>query len=301
MARKNKDFVRSAADNKRDYLVYLDRIRELSMSMFEWKNLPKTIDKRFLELKLFEDGMAVFFKEPDIGYLALPVAIGGPMNVYNIPTYRRAYATNGFQRPLSQDNSVIIFNNLIHTNAINECLIFAKRMWEIDMAIDINIKAQKTPILITCEQDERLTLENLYMRYDGNMPVIYGNKTLSNQPLKAINTGAPFVAKDLYEIKTQTWNEILTYLGISNTNFQKKERLITDEVTRNMGGTIASRYSRLEARRQACNEINEMYGLNIWCDYREDFQVIEEKDLIPGEPDTDGQGDIQSEGGDNNE
>ena len=297
MGKKNKDFNRSATDNKRDYLVYLDRIRELSMSMFEWKNLPDTIDKRFLELKLFEDGMAVFFKEPVIGYLALPVAIGGPMNVYNIPTYRRAYATNGFQQTLSPDDSVIIFNNLIHTNSINECMVFAKRLYEIDMAIGVNIKAQKTPILITCEQEERLTLENLYMKYDGNMPVIYGNKTLSSQPLKAINTGAPFVAKDLYEIKTQTWNEILTYLGISNTNFQKKERLITDEVTRNMGGTIASRYSRLEARRQACNKINEMFDLDIWCDYREDFQVIEEKDLIVGEPDSEGQGGSTEEGG----
>ena len=67
--------------------------------------------------------------------------------------------------------------------------------------------------------------------------------------------------------------------------------MITDEVTRNQGGVIASRYSRLEARRQACEQINKMFGLNIWCDYREDFQQIDiAEDTIAGEPDSDGEG-----------
>ena len=54
--------------------------------------------------------------------------------------------------------------------------------------------------------------------------------------------------------------------------------MITDEVTRNQGGTVASRHSRLESRRQACKQINEMFGLDIWVDYREDFQDVEEKE-----------------------
>ena len=70
----------------------------------------------------------------------------------------------------------------------------------------------------------------------------------------------------------------MTYLGISNINVVKKERMITDEVTRNQGGTVASRYSRLESRRQACKQINEMFNLNIWVDYREDFQDIQEQE-----------------------
>ena len=42
---------------------------------------------------------------------------------------------------------------------------------------------------------------------------------------------------------------------------------------RNLGGTIASRYSRLEARRQAAEEINRMFGLNIEVEFREDFTL----------------------------
>lgn len=72
----------------------------------------------------------------------------------------------------------------------------------------------------------------------------------------------------------------MTYLGISNINIQKKERLITDEVTRNQGGTIASRYSRLESRRQAVEKINAMFGTKIEVNYREDFQQVD-NDTIP--------------------
>ena len=46
--------------------------------------------------------------------------------------------------------------------------------------------------------------------------------------------------------------------------------MITDEVQRNQGGTIASRYSRLESRRQAAEKINDMFGTNITVSYRED-------------------------------
>ena len=152
--------------------------------------------------------------------------------------------------------------------------MFARELYNLDRAISVNANAQKTPILIRCTENERLSLENLYMNYDGNKPVIYGDKQLNPNALTVLKTDAPYVADKLYTLKTQKWNEALTYLGISNVNITKRERLITDEVTRNQGGTIASRYSRLESRRQACAKINEMFGLNIQCDYREDYQEI---------------------------
>jgi hypothetical protein len=105
--------------------------------------------------------------------------------------------------------------------------------------------------------------------------VIHGDSNLDINALKVIKTDAPYVADRIYQLKTEIWNEALTCLGISNVNVLKKERLLTDEVARNQGGTVANRYSRLEMRRQACNEINEMFGLNIWCDFREDFQHVD--------------------------
>lgn len=285
---KGREFWQSASFNNATFMQYYNRLVELAISMFEWKNLPETIDPRFLELALFGDGMAVFFEDKEIGYLALRTTIGGRLNLYNIPTDRRAYASNGYNMPLTQDDSVIIWNNLMHTNSVLEVSNFSKRLWDLDRTIDVNAKAQKTPILIRCEESQRLTLKNLYKQYSGNEPVIYADKGLAAKPIDVLNTGAPYVCDKLYELKTQIWNEALTYLGISNVSYQKKERLLQDEVQRNLGGTIASRYSRLEARRQAANEINKMFGLNIDVNFREDFSLAvneleEEIEVIPDE------------------
>lgn len=288
---KKTQFWESAKLNNSTFRQYFNRLTELSVSMFEWKNLPDTVDERFLELTLFGDGMAVFFIDEEVGYLALRTMIGGRLNLYQIPTERTAYASNGYNNHLDETNSVLIFNNLIHTNSTLDVEMFARRLYNLDRAIDVNANAQKTPVLISCDETQRLTLKNLYKQYDGNEPFIFGDKGLRADSLKAISTGAPYVADKLYQLKTQIWNEALTYLGISNINISKKERLITDEVMRNQGGVIASRYSRLQARRQACKEINKMFGLDIWCDYREDYQMLtEENDTILGEPNSEGEG-----------
>ena len=289
--KKDRDFWESAAMNTGTYRQYYNRLVELAISMFEWQNLPDTVDPRFLELCLFTDGQVVFFNDPDLGYLTLQNACNGGFNVYRIPVKRRAYAVNGYQKDLSDKDSVIIFNNYLHTNSQLDAAMFARRLSDLDRSIDVNAKAQKTPILIKCDETQRLTMQNLYMQYDGNMPFIFADKSLNTNQLQAIKTDAPYVADKLYQLKTQIWNEALTYLGISNINVQKKERLITDEVTRNQGGTIASRYSRLNARRDACKQINAMFGLDVWCDYREDYQAItEDNDTVDGDPNSDGQG-----------
>ena len=272
--KKDREFWQSAELNNASYIQYYDRLTELSISMFEWRNLPDSVDPRFLELTLFANGMAVFFKDEVEGFLALQCTISGPLNVYRIPIKRRAYAVNGFNRELDNTNSVIIYNNMLHKNSMLDVRMFARELYNLDRAISVNANAQKTPILIRCTENERLSLENVYMDYDGNKPIIYGDKQLNPNALSVLKTDAPYVADKLYTLKTQKWNEALTYLGISNVNITKRERLITDEVTRNQGGTIASRYSRLESRRNACKQINKMFKLDIQCDYREDYQEI---------------------------
>lgn len=275
--KKDSQFWESTYMNNGTYLQYYNRLTELAISMFEWQNLPKTVDQRFLEMCLFGDGMCVFFQDEVLGYLSLQCMIGGKLNVYRIPMERKAYATNGYQRNLDETNSVIIFNNYLHTNSLLDIEMFSKRLYNLDRAIDVNANAQKTPVLIQCDESQRLTMKNLYKQYEGNEPFIFGSKGLDASGLKVLQTGAPYVADKLYELKTQIWNEALTYLGISNINVVKKERMITDEVTRNQGGTVASRYSRLESRRQACKQINEMFNLDVWVEYREDFQDVEEQ------------------------
>lgn len=280
----NREFWQSGQMNNRLYAMYYDYLTELAVSMFEWKNIPDTIDERYLELVLFARGQAVFFKDEVLGYLALGDTVNGKFDVYKVPMNRRAIAANGYRKLLTSEDSVIIYNNYLRTNTMWAIRNYAELLADVDASIRVNCKAQKTPVLVTCDENERLTMINLYQQYDGNQPFIFGNKEIkAGSTIQAINTQAPFVAKDLYELKTKYFNEALTYLGISNINVQKKERLVSDEVTRMVGGTIASRYRRLEMRRKACDQINKMFGLNIWCDYREDYREADDEVMFSGE------------------
>lgn len=270
MAKEKTFWEDSAVKNNSTYAQYLYRLMELSVSMFEWTGLPDTVDPRFMEMVLFSNGHALFFKNDVDDYICLQAALGGQLDIYRIPTRRHAYAANGFQKTCSPENSVIIWNNYLHRNSYLDVLMYAQRLYELDRIIDVNVRAQKTPVLILANETQRLTLKNVYMKYDGNEPVIFGDKNLDLNAVKALNTEAPYIADKLFALKSQYWNEALTLLGISNTNYQKRERMTTDEVLDNQGGTIASRYSRLNARQEACEKINKMFGLDIWCEYRQD-------------------------------
>ena len=286
MSRRNRktNFSESAFYNNGTYGFYLSRLMELAMSMFEWKNIPDSIDPRFLELTLFSDGMAVWFKDEEMDkFLALQCIINGRLDVYRVPINRRAFAVNGYQRNLTNKDSVIIYNNFLRTNSYQMCVLYAKKLYNLDRIIDVNANAQKTPVLLAVDETQRLTALNAYKEWDGNQPVIYGDKALDPNILRVLKTDAPYVSDKIYQLKVQYWNEALTYLGISNVSFQKKERMIADEVIRSQGGTIASRYSRLEARREACKKINDMFGLDITVDYREDFREVDGETMITGD------------------
>lgn len=273
MSRKNRGWP-SAERNSIIWNYYFYRLYNMAISEFEWVDLPETIDERFLENVLFYKGFALFFKDPVVGYLSLNTTIGAPLNVYNLPTEFTAYASNGYNVRLNASEAVLIWNNYAHTPDVQNIYHFCDELWEIEQTARINLKGQKTPILIAGSESQQLTLKNLMMKVDGGEPFIFGDKSMDISGIKVFQTGAPFLLKDLYEYKQMLWNEALTYLGINNTPQEKRERLLSDEVNANVEEIKASRFSRLNARRQAADQINRMFGLNISVKFREEIDTI---------------------------
>lgn len=139
--------------------------------------------------------------------------------------------------------------------------LFALRLYEAERTADVNIKAQKTPVLLLMDEKQRLTMENIYSQYDGNKPVIFGDKnSLGENVIKAINTQAPFIADKIIDYKKEIWNEALTFLGINNIMVDKKERLITDEANSNNELINLNLQSYLAPRQEACRQFNEKFG-----------------------------------------
>ncbi|UWG06606.1 MAG: Connector [Bacteriophage sp.] len=226
--------------------------------------MPDTIDVRYLEQVLITQGAAVFFRDEVLGFLCLPVTLNGKLDVYGNPRDFVAISDTGYTKNLNVNNGVIIYNNYLRTPNIFDIKYYADRLYQYDRIIDVNINAQKTPILIKADQNEILTMKNVYQKYDGNQPVIYGKKTLSDDSLTVLKTDAPWVADKIYDLKAKIWNEALTQLGIPNSDTTKRERMIKDEVLTAQGAVIATRNSPEKMRQIACDKINKMFGLDIW-------------------------------------
>lgn len=283
MSKSAKRRWQSAELNNKTYIDYYNRLMELALNVFEWENLPPSVDERFLELTLYEMGYCLYFNDEIIGNLALTCTIGGQLDVYRIPVLRRAYAVNGYNKMCSTKDSVLIFNNYLHTPTQLTIELFARRLYEIERAIDVNVKAQKTPTLILSSEQQRLTMQNLYMQYEGNEPFIFGDKNMDIEGIKSLKTDAPFVADKLEILKHQIWNEALTFCGIENSNQDKKERLVSDEVGSNYGNIEAQRNVMLNARKQAVKKINAIFGTNIDVHFRSNLATMVNVDNVSRE------------------
>ena len=253
------------------YWNYYEMILNLALSAYKWENLPDTVDARYLELLLNTYGRCLYFNDDAIGYLVTKMSDQSLLNIYDEPIERMATANNGYHTSRSSDDSVILYNNLMHTPSLDNVAYYAYRLAQIDDTISINVNAQKTPILITGPEDQRLALMNVYKKYEEGVPRIFGNKSFDPKSVTVLKTDAPYLADNLYQLKVQTWNEMLTYFGIPNQTVIKRERVNVDEVNRAMGGTLANRVSRLTAREQAVEKINTMFGTNISVAFNDDI------------------------------
>lgn len=269
----SKEFFQSLYDNQSTYADYLNRLKKVATSIFEWENLPDSMNQRYLEETLFYYGMATLLKDDDYGFINTRCASNGQINIYGLPTQlncfsfdfsriRRLYTGLPKKEGEVDDECILVMNTWDRIPTLSTIELFAYRLYEAEMTAMTNIKAQKTPVLLIVDETQRLTMENMYSQYEGNRPVIFGDKQqLADGIIKSIKTDAPFIADKIMEYKRQIWNEALTFLGINTLTAEKKERMITDEASSNNELINMNLQSYLVPRQEACKQFNEKFGL----------------------------------------
>ena len=272
--KNNYQFIDSAIVNDKTYFDYLERFKKLALSMFEWVNLPKSMNAMYLEKCLYYTGQAAFLKDKKYGFINTRATSNGYINIYGYPTSincwsysynenRKLYTgLDESDKDKEFEECILVQNNWERVPTASTLELFAYRLYEAEQTALTNIKAQKTPVLILTDEKQRLTMENLYSQYDGNRPVIFGDKyNLDADKIKTLNTEAPFIADKVMEYKKEIWNELLTFLGINNIITEKKERMISDETSSNNELINLNLQSYLAPRQEACKQFNEKYGL----------------------------------------
>ena len=267
----NREFIDTAYVNDQTYYDYLYRLKKIATSIFEWVNLPSSMNSRYIEETLYYLGTAALLWDDNYGFINTKCSSAGEINIYGLPTKVNCYSYGyqdmrmlytGLNKTKDNKECIMVMNTWDRTPTCSTLELFALRLYEAERTCDVNIKAQKTPVMLVVNDTQRLTMKNLYSQYDGNEPFIFGDKdSLSADTLKAIKTDAPYIADKLMEYKKEIWNEALTFLGINNLSLEKKERLITDEASSNNEVINMNLQSYLVPRKEACKLFNEKFGL----------------------------------------
>lgn len=261
--------------NNHSFFDIVNRLTLLALSRFEWQGLPEEIPERFLESVLHHHGRICFFKKPLLDkYIIMRYNSIAPLNIYNEPIRVHAFASNGETEMLENGTYVPIRNNAVETPTAPTLRMFATRLNNMERTIDVNLAAQKTPVMFITDNKKRLTIENLIMQYDGWRPFIITDEKLDIESVKVLNTNAPYIVDNLMSSKRNLYNECLTFLGIENANTDKRERMISGEVEGSKGVVEMNRYAFLNARRTAAEQINQMFGLNVQVYYRSNMDTL---------------------------
>lgn len=283
---KHDSTIPDTLQNEWAFLDYYYRLKALACTMFEWKGLPDSVSSRVLEERLYSDGYAIFFEDSTLGWLALGGGYSG-VNVNGDPitcqptSPAKTFNSMPVVRQGENDYSgkaCFVRNNFDCFPTYITTLRYAKSLYTLDMTRDINLKAQKTPVLLLCDQKGLTTMRNVYAKYEGDAPVIYGDKNiLDPNCVKVLKTDAPFIAGQLQDIKVAIYNEYLNILGIAKANDSKKERLITDEVEQGNKEASAFANTMLTSRLAAAKIISEMTGNEVTVTLRAETETSSPK------------------------
>lgn len=284
-----KKLVNSQLSNFKTVMMYRRQLQTLAENVFEFINLPEYIDVSYLNGVLLRQGSIAFFMDEVLGLLALPYTNMGTLDVYGRPKTIQVYGSNGYTRQLKQGEFVIMYDNngryplLLDIQQSSERIALCKRV------IDINISQQKTPRIWVTNSDKKKTVEDMLNDYDGNVETVLAYDNINLDDVNAVIAPAPYVADKVDMHLEKEWAEFFRLIGIANLVEQKKERLIQDEMTASLGGTIASRYSRYEPRVRALKEINKKWNLDIKVRYYDGIPTTEKEvdEYIEKEADND--------------
>lgn len=247
---------------------HLFRLSMLAQTVFKWEGLPNGIDEKHLERYLFNEGRCMFYNDPIVGWIITKCNDAGSLNFYDEPTKLLPMATDAEALDLSErepgKDCVLIYNNDYAYPTARTIMMYAARLTEIQRTIDINIHAQKTPIIIKASDKTRLSAKQVYKQWSGFEPLIVTDKNLQDGvEMEVFNISAPIVFDKLAIEKNKLWNECMTFLGINNANMDKRERLVDDEVQANNEQIELSALVMLKNRQRAAAAMSKLCGSEI--------------------------------------
>lgn len=287
------EYKKTGAERDFDFVHDLlnDYWKNIAINIFEWKGLEEispSLTSEIIEETLFDKGSCLFFKDANLGYMALPVAPANKLNVYRKPTNFRAIGNN-YTKEYDVDNSVLIKNNTLKKATFDIVDYYTSKLADIELTKDLHRNAHKMPLVLECTEDTQLTAKNIFKKIHSNEPVIFKNRTRGEGEVgvNVLNANVAYINDKLEDDYHNYEARILTALGLDNYVEDKKERVQSAEVESQQEYIISSFRASLNERKKACEAINKMFGLSLSVDYVKAEQIETDEPVDESEEGTD--------------
>lgn len=249
------------AKNNLAMIDWYNRLKLINLALFEWIDLPKGVKSKRIEKELYYNGCAVIANIPDVGLTLLTQYSSEFKNDYGyqLELNKIHYAVPGGSGILDDRDFVIIYNNYLEMGNFSFLRKFAQRIAECERVADVNMNNMKTPVIVTCADSEKLTVDTLLEDVDKNSGILILSHNFDVEKIKVFNLSIPYIADKVQTYKHEIINEALSFMGANTANTYKRERLINAEIEAGNDQSSISNAVGLMPRQEGCDELNEKF------------------------------------------
>lgn len=240
---------------------------QLIFSRFKF-GLPKDWNLNFFRYWLFSWGSIAVMYTREYGWICAPYSVS-QINMYWNPkeiVITNSYLTNPKYGVIGVNSGIIkLFDDY---GGLDDLVRhYAVKLAQIDRSIDVNLmNANVTMFFEARNKKHAQEIRDLYAQSTQGEPLVVANESVTKG--KQIDTlykdiKTTYIVNDLLQSKRTIINEFLTKIGIANANYDKRERLNTDEVNQNDEETKAMINVIYDNIKEGIAEINAISGLGI--------------------------------------
>lgn len=279
--RNNQDVISADILNNFTFIDFFDRLKRVATSIFKWKNLPQTMNERWLELCLFYKGMAGILKHDNYGIINTEASWSGNIDIYGLPTLVYCYSTSFFSEQrvrydgkvsieelskiygIQNDNlkeAILVMNNIDMQPTFIAMELFAYRLYKVQRTIDINLDLIKKPFIIGCNEQDKLSMQKFMMDVENNQNMIFATADFDpSNSIKIFDLNVNNHVEELENEKRAILSEALTTLGVNSILVDKAERLISDEGKKDNEFINYNLQYYWKQRKEACEQFNKLF------------------------------------------
>lgn len=276
-------FDKALAENITEKTQYEQWIIALALMRYEW-DLPATCNARYLEERLLFTGHATIAQDPSSPvWYSIGSAGRGDLNAYGEPLTWQCIGANG-QTVFEADWSTgaYIWDRESHVCLWPKLSALADKLSRYARTEGVNLMHQFTPYIVTAPEEQVQSVQNVFAQMVAGQVAVIGYEQLgqlASSGIDALTTGVEWIGDKLQAGALGCWGEVFRILGIPHLQYEKKERLITDEAETTLAPTRLMLDDGLRARERAADYLYSEFGLNV--DVRVNPMI---EDMFAGEP-----------------